>query len=283
MTLPLENVTWIHGAANCAHSTDPPIQVQRYDANTFVLRVSKCFSFEGNFIYLLFGDSKAVIFDTGGRASPDNPFNHRKALPVRQTVDAIIEERRGRGADIDLIVAHTHSHGDHTAWDGQFSGRPRTTVVSTTLAGVKSFFGLPNWPDGEAALELGNRRLTIFAIPGHEAAHIAVFDPRNNWLLTGDTLYAGLLTIADWNSYRASAARLAQFSDEHGISAVLGAHIEMKSAPRQLYDIGTTFQPQEHVLPLSAAHVQELHRACEAMAGHPHEDVHDDFIIAATR
>jgi glyoxylase-like metal-dependent hydrolase (beta-lactamase superfamily II) len=285
MTLPLENVIWIHGAADCAHSTDPLIQVHQNNADTFVLRVSKCFSFEGNFIYLLFGDSKAVMFDTGGLPSPRNPFNEGKTLPVRQTVDAIIEQRGGKlgGADVDLIVAHTHSHGDHTAWDGQFSGRPRTTVVSTALAGVKSFFELPNWPGGEAALELGNRRLTVFPIPGHEAAHIAVYDPRNKWLLTGDTLYAGLLTIADWKAYRASAAHLAHFADQHEISAVLGTHIEMKNAPRQLYDIGTTFQPQEHVLPLTAAHVQELHRACEAMADHPHEDVHDDFIIGAPR
>ena len=64
---------------------------------------------------------------------------------------------------------------------------------------------------------------------------------------------------------------------------MLGTHIEMKNAPRQLYDIGTTFQPEEHVLPLTAAHVQELHQACEAMADHPHEDVHDDFIIGAPR
>jgi hypothetical protein len=30
------------------------------------LRVSKCFSYEGNFIYLLFGDNKAIMLDTGG-------------------------------------------------------------------------------------------------------------------------------------------------------------------------------------------------------------------------
>jgi len=280
MTLPLENVIWIHGSANCAHSTDPLIQVHQYDADTFVLRVSKCFSYEGNFIYLLFGDRKAVMFDTGGLPNPINAFNDGKTLPVRQTVDAIIEQRRrGGGSDVDLIVAHTHSHGDHAAWDSELSVRPRTTVVSTALAGVKSFFNLQNWPDGEAPLDLGNRRLTVFPIPGHEAAHIAVYDPRNKWLLTGDTLYAGLLTIADWNAYRASATRLAHFADQHEISAVLGAHIEMKNVPRQLYQIGTTFQPQEHALPLTAAHIQELHQACEAMASHPHRDVHDDFII----
>ncbi|MCK1481213.1 MBL fold metallo-hydrolase [Bradyrhizobium sp. 193] len=280
MTLPLADVTWIHGVADCTHSTDPLIQVHQYDADTFVLRVSKCFSYEGNFIYLLFGDNKAIMLDTGGPPNPVTPFNHGKTLPVRQTVDAIVAQRKlGGGGDVDLIVAHTHSHNDHAAWDGEFSGRPRTAVVPTALAGVKSFFGLPNWSDGEATLDLGNRRLTVFPIPGHEAAHIAVYDPRNKWLLTGDTLYPGLLTIADWNAYRASAARLAQFADQHEISAVLGAHVEMKNVPQQLYPIGTTFQPQEHVLPLTAAHIQELHKACVAMAGNPHQDVHDDFII----
>ena len=61
-----------------ARTHDPLIQVHQFDDDTFVLRVSKCFSFEGNFIYLLFGDSKAVMFDTGGLPSPDNPFNHGK-------------------------------------------------------------------------------------------------------------------------------------------------------------------------------------------------------------
>ncbi len=104
MTLPLETVAWIHGAADCKHSTDPLIQVHKFDDDTFVLRVSKCFSFEGNFIYLLFGDSKAVMFDTGGSPSPPTTFNQGKALPVRQTVDGIISDWQTRhgGAEIDL-------------------------------------------------------------------------------------------------------------------------------------------------------------------------------------
>jgi hydroxyacylglutathione hydrolase len=281
MTLPLEDVAWIHGAPDCTVSTDPLIQVHQFDDDTFVLRMSKCFSFEGNFIYLLFGDSRAVMFDTGGLPSPDNPFNHGKKLPIRATVDGIIDDwRKKRGvADIDLLVAHTHSHGDHVAWDSQFVGRPQTTIVKPALANVKAFFGLPNWPDGEATLELGSRKLIVFPIPGHEAAHIAAYDPRNKWLLTGDTLYAGLLTIADWDAYRASAERLAKFARAHEIVAVFGTHIEMTDQPRQLYEIGTTFQPNEHALPLTADHTHELHAACEAMADNPREDFHDDFII----
>jgi hypothetical protein len=53
----------------------------------------------------------------------------------------------------------------------------------------------------------------------------------------------------------------------------------MKSEPRQMYELGTTFQPDEHGLPLTAAHIEEWQNACRAMGAHPHRDVHDDFII----
>jgi hypothetical protein len=54
--------------------------------------------------------------------------------------------------------------------------------------------------------------------------------------------------------------RLAEFADAHAISYVLGNHIEMKNQPRQLYAVGTTYQPNKHVLPLTAAHADQLMR-----------------------
>src|SRR5262245_32846953 len=158
MTTPLDAVRWIHGASDCAISTDPLIQVHPFDDDSFILRLSKCYSFEGNFIYLLFGDNRAVVFDTGG---PPNPQDQGEVLTIRQTVDGIIDawtKKRGV-ADIDLVVAHTHGHGDHDFWDRQFVDRPRTTIVKPAQSNVKTFFGLPNWPTGEATLELGNRGL----------------------------------------------------------------------------------------------------------------------------
>jgi hypothetical protein len=77
---------------------------------------------------------------------------------------------------------------------------------------VKSFYGLPGWPDGEASLDLGHRRLITFPLPGHQASHIAIYDEMNKWLLTGDSLYPGLLVVQDWIAYRASNARLAEFA-----------------------------------------------------------------------
>ncbi len=88
MTTPLDAVKWIHGAPDCALSTDPLIQVHPFDNDTFILRLSKCYSFEGNFIYLLFGNTRAVVFDTGG---PPNPRDGGEVLTIRQTVDSIID------------------------------------------------------------------------------------------------------------------------------------------------------------------------------------------------
>jgi hydroxyacylglutathione hydrolase len=181
-------------ARSTAHSTDPLIQVHKFDNDSFILRVSKCFSFEGNFIYLLFGDTRAILVDTGG---PPGDDAQGTVLPIRNTVDTIVSEwlqRRGI-TRINLMVAHTHSHGDHAFWDSQFVGRPRTSVVRPNLHDVKSAFKLPDWPDGEANLELGVRNLTAFPIPGHERSRIAVYDPRMKVLLTGDMLYPGLLTV----------------------------------------------------------------------------------------
>src|SRR5262249_10595587 len=137
MTLPLADVPWNQGDAACTHSTDPLIHVDQNNAETFVFFVSKCFTYHAYFISLLFGNNKFIRTAGGGPPKTVTPFNHGKTLPVRQRVDAIVGQRmHGGGRDVDLIVAHTHSHNDHAAWDGEFSGRPRTTVVTTALAGV---------------------------------------------------------------------------------------------------------------------------------------------------
>lgn len=266
---------WIHGSANCAQNTDPAFQALPLDEHTFVVRQNKCTNFEGPFLYLLIGSEQALLMDTGASLPAG------ETIPVRETIDALIQESsdaRGK-APAHLIVAHTHSHGDHVAGDFQFENRPNTTVVKPTLDAVRSFFGFPNWPEGNTSLDLGGRHLTIFPIPGHERSHIAVYDDDRQFLLTGDTLYAGLLTVDDWPAYRQSSTRLLRFAQSHAVSIVLGAHIEMKNVPRQLYPLPCTFQPDEHPLPLLRKHIGELQEACERMGDNPHQDVHDEFII----
>ena len=55
----------------------------------------------------------------------------------------------------------------------------------------------------------------------------------------------------------------------------------MTSTAKQVYPYGTTYQPAEHVLELSAAHVAELDAALDALGPTPPAQpvAHDDFVI----
>src|SRR5882724_5082702 len=59
------NVTWIHGSDPCIANKDVPFQVHAYNGDTFILRENKCINYEGPFIYLLFGQDKVFLQDTG--------------------------------------------------------------------------------------------------------------------------------------------------------------------------------------------------------------------------
>lgn len=268
------NVRWIHGSDDCTSNTDPPIQAHQFDENTFILRQNKCLNGEGPFLYLLMGENRALLLDSGAR--PHTP----RTLPVGRVVKKIINAwlaRRGRSS-VNLVVAHSHSHTDHFFGDTQFD-QPGTTVVGPSLPAIQRFFGLTDWPNRTATFDLGRRLVTVIPTPGHEETHLAFYDANTRVLLSGDMLYAGLLVVRDWPAYRASVARLAEFARSHPVDFILGAHIEMKRTPGECYDPATEFQPDEHVLELGPERLRELHEACERMGDAPRRDVHDEFII----
>ncbi len=267
--------TWIHGSADCAQNTDPPLQVHAYNADTFILRQNKCIHYEAPFIYLLFGEEKVFMQDTGATADA-------AVFPLRATVEDLITTwLAGRSRDsIELVVTHSHAHGDHIAADGQFMGQPGTTVVGTSVSAVSAFFGIASWPTQEVTYDLGGRVLDILPIPGHQTSHLAVYDRATGLLLTGDTLYPGRLYVSDWSAYSDSVERLGAFALLHPIAYVLGTHIEMSDSPGIDYPIGSTYQPNEHALPLDSSHLFELRDAVRALGNNPARDVHDDFIIS---
>jgi glyoxylase-like metal-dependent hydrolase (beta-lactamase superfamily II) len=254
----------MHGAADCARSTDPELQLHAYNATTFILRQDKCRTYEAPFVYLLLGSNTALLLDTGATNSAG----------LRDAIVPLVGERA-------LLVAHTHAHGDHVASDGRFRGQPRTTVVGTSVAAVQAAFGINAWPADAGEIDLGGRVLDVLAIPGHEQTHIALYDRETGLLFTGDTLYPGLLFIDDWTAYRASVRRLAAFVSTRPIAHVLGAHVEMTSMAGVNYAYGTIYQPAEHALELEAAHVLELDAALQQLGPTPppRPVAHADFVI----
>ena len=77
------DVAWIHGSPSAEQNIDPAIQVFDYDEHTVILRQSMSIDREAPFLFLLFGNTRAVLIDTGATASAD-VFPLRRAIRCRQ-------------------------------------------------------------------------------------------------------------------------------------------------------------------------------------------------------
>jgi len=265
---------WINGT-DC--STEPNYQIFRYDRDTYVIRQSKCVNFEAPFLYLMFGEERALLLDTGASATSD----------VWGVVNGVIQGWLAQTgtASIPLVVAHSHAHGDHTKGDPQFIGKPGVTVVGTSPAAVQQFFGFQNWPLDIPTFDLGNRVLDVMAIPGHEPSHIALYDHRTDLLLTGDTIYPGHLFVfqaSNWPVYVASLRRLSAFGHAHPVKWVLGCHIEMSNTPFGLFPYGATAHPNEHPLQLPPTVLDDVYRGAAAMGTALQCKVFADFALHLT-
>lgn len=268
------DVAWIHGSPSRRHNADPPVQVHAFDAHTFILRQNKAVHFEAPFLYLFCGNDRALLLDTGATADHDR-------FPLRATVDALLERwlsEHPRGS-YELVVAHTHAHGDHVAGDSQFDGRPSTTVVSADLDSVRSFFGITDWPTQTVRLDLGGRVLDITGIPGHHAASIATYDPWTGFLVTGDTVCRGRLYVFDFPAFLESLDRMVAFCASRPVTHVMGCHIEMRRTPGRDYPIGATYQPDEPPLPMTVDQLRAVRDAAASVADKPGVHGFDDFII----
>jgi hydroxyacylglutathione hydrolase len=268
------DVSWIHGAPSRHAVTGPPIQVHAYDAHTYLLRQSMTVSFEAPFMYLLFGNERVLLLDTGATTDAAK-------FPLRDTVDGIISSWLATNPrdHYELVVAHTHAHGDHIAGDAQFADRPHTMVVGTDLDTVRSFFRFTGWPDQVVAYDLGGRVLEVTGIPGHHRTSLAIFDRWTGFLLTGDTVYPGRLYAFDMSTFVASMDRLVDFATARPVTHIMGCHIEMSRRPGRDYPIGAKYQPDEPPLQMTMDQLYTIRDAAHAAVAKPGVHVHDDFII----
>lgn len=268
------DVTWIHGTPSRRGAREPRIQVHHYDEHTAILRQSKSVSYEAPFLYLMFGNSRALLLDSGATADPE-------LFPLRDTVDQLIAQWLGSHPreSYELVVAHTHGHGDHVAGDAQFAGRPDTTVVSRELDAVQQYFGFTDWPAQVVTLDLGGRVLEITGSPGHHRAAITIYDPWSGFLLTGDTVLPGRLYVGDSPLFLASLDRMVEVAESRNVTHVLGCHVEMTSQPGRDYPIGATYQPGERAPQMTTSQLTAVRDAAASVAGKRGVHKFDDFII----
>jgi len=259
---------WYAGGATCVNT--PQFRVSQYNEDFLILRQAACTNYEKPFLYLILGNDRALLLDTGAGG-----------VDLATRIDSILHgwlAHRGR-ADISLVVAHSHAHGDHVAADSQFVHRPNTVLVGRDTASVRAFFGIQHWPTDSGTIDLGGRVLDILPIPGHEPSSIAVYDRRTGILLTGDTFYPGRLYVRDTAAFAISVHRLAEFSRKHHVTHLLGAHVEQTRTPYRDYPIRTKDQPEEHELNLQPAQLFALDSVVQGMRGKMTRTLLKDFTV----
>jgi len=260
--------SWITGGPKCMEV--PDWQVHEYNPDLYILRESGCTHYEKPFLYLFFGSEKVMLVDTGSGDADATGI-----------VSEVIAKwlRRNQRSSISLMVAHSHSHSDHTAGDALFDKLPNTTMVPLTVAGTQQFFGIRNWPEDTGQIDLGSRVLDVIPIPGHDKLSVAFYDRQTGILHAGDSLYPGRLYIADFAAFKSSTQRLVDFTKDKTVTNIVGCHIEQTRTPYRDYPIGSMYQPDEHSLELSRAHLLELNEALREMGDHPTRLAMRDFTI----
>lgn len=266
LTHPVNTKHWNHGTETCDLGSEPKIDSFKYADTTFILRQSKCTSYEAPFIYVLIGTKTIAIIDTGAT-------ENEQQFPLYKTINELAEIAEKR-----IIVFHTHSHNDHHAADEQFRGIDNLTIIEPSTKGLMNGLKFRESSNQEVVINLGERKLTLFQIPGHQEESIAIYDSKTGWLLTGDTLYPGAVYIKNWVDYKSSIEKLDSFVDSHDVSVILGSHVEMTMTPGEFYPIGSTYQPEESPLALSINHLKLLHSALKDI-DEPVEIIFDDFVV----
>jgi hydroxyacylglutathione hydrolase len=271
---------WKTGGPNCV--TIPSWQIKEYNEDFYILRESGCINPEKPFLFLMFGDKKALLEDTGvATIAPDGGSG--AVIPTAPVIMDLMAKwaARKKHAPVSLVVIHSHSHSDHTAGDEQLKALPNVEYIAPKPEEIQKATGIADWPTDIGHIDLGGRIVDIIPIPGHDVASITLYDRLTGNLMTGDSMYPGLLSInaKDVPAYTASAQRLADFASEHLVAHVLGTHIEQNKLPYLDFGRGTTYQIDEAPLELTRAHIFELNDGFISLHGEERLVAMPDFTI----
>ena len=147
----------------------------------------------GSHIYLVKGEKKNVLIDTGTMGT----------FPV---LKKRLAELGLRVRDINLILL-THEHFDHIGATSCF--HDTAVVAAHRLAANKlelqdefvtfnKYLNAPSkpfwvdlWLEDGALIDLGNHKLQVVHTPGHTSGCICLYEAREGLLFTGDTVFAG--------------------------------------------------------------------------------------------
>ena len=203
--------------------------------------------------YLIVGEKRALLFDTGMGISD-----------LKKVIAQLTK--------LPIVVLNSHTHNDHVGDNWEFStiygmntdftrqnargSRPdaQSEITPGQICGAlpKGFdakaYATRPWQitaythDGER-FDLGNRTVEVMATPGHTPDAISLLDRSNRLLFTGDTYYPAPIWLfrpeTDLDAYAASIRRLAALAPQ--VKVVMGAHNVPVASPTVLARLVAAF------------------------------------------
>ena len=200
--------------------------IETLDATTFA--IGEPLYYQGNYSYLIIGEQRAVLFDAG--------TGLKDIVPVVRSL-----------TNLPVTVIASHLHFDHVGALGRFdrtavlddrSLRERASNSRLTLRRYEFLgfadrlatptFRVDEWWAPDSRIDLGGRRLTVLATPGHTPTSVSLYDANRHQLFAGDFIYPGYLYAflpgASRSAYHATATRLLTLINP--ASQILAAHME---------------------------------------------------------
>ncbi len=222
-----------------------------YDLGTGVYAMHEPGHWERVLSYLILGDERALLFDTG------TGIGDLRAVVTRLT-------------ELPIVVVNSHSHPDHVGGNHQFEtiygvdtdyGRERSAGLSIEdsrrFVPERAFnrqpplsfsrdtyrihpYRISRFLDDGERIDLGGRELEVVLTPGHSPDSLCLLDREHRFLLTGDIFYLGRLIVTNLDAYVASASRLAGLRGT--IDRLLPAHSATLIEARFLAELDRAFQ-----------------------------------------
>lgn len=111
--------------------------------DTSTLREKKCLKFKAPFSYVLVGDKKVLVLDTGATKSALNLF-------LYETVSALVKAEASSSQE--LIVVHSISHNGQNAAKSPLDGKTNVPAIESGHSAVTEFGSFNNRSNKEASL-----------------------------------------------------------------------------------------------------------------------------------